>query len=586
MKEFSAQTGGRYTYADDLENLQELALAFSQIFDNCDNFIVSGCEVSGNSISAGYVFINGKIRYFSGSSNVASWPQHIYEHNTTESVAYESGGSKIGRKIYGCAMAQAVPTALDALTGKSPQSITVQSSGGTTMKDAFIGKYALLLNPTAGMQTVNSQANFAKKVTMNGGASIKAGATITNGTLNANVGYADGNFFIESIGAGSRYKFVFDHTSGFQFYVNGAEVAVIGAQAIIFNRPVTSATGVFGGLALTNGSLYQTSANATASININMFGYAGGTSQFRNTFIGNGKGVVIIGVDGSTQDISLNGSTCISAGKVDALVLKSNVLKNNNSLTNAIVWKDSANSEIAKVGFVNTSDQVFSISVPDFNVSILGHSFVDLGPVIKENGVLLSERYTTHEFFANEMNKKADAADVYTKKESDGKYGAAQGGLAQFISPAFDAARCRGQIGAAAIDDLKAYPKNTNCLSDMATTEANKKKIRDNIGAAGVNDFQTKLYDSGWIKIKEELYIRQIGNMVSIQGVISTTHAGNVFCIPNTISAPTHAVKHTIAFANNRSWVCVIRKGQRICDTVYCDSSCGRATEFSLTYMV
>ena len=31
MKEFSAQTGGRYTYADDLENLQELALAFAEL---------------------------------------------------------------------------------------------------------------------------------------------------------------------------------------------------------------------------------------------------------------------------------------------------------------------------------------------------------------------------------------------------------------------------------------------------------------------------------------------------------------------------------------------------------------------------
>ena len=59
MKEFSAQTGGRYTYADDLENLQDLALAFAQIFDDCDNFIVSGCEITGNAISAGYVFLNG-----------------------------------------------------------------------------------------------------------------------------------------------------------------------------------------------------------------------------------------------------------------------------------------------------------------------------------------------------------------------------------------------------------------------------------------------------------------------------------------------------------------------------------------------
>ena len=86
MKEFSAQTGGRYTYADDLENLQDLALAFAQIFDDCDNFIISGCEVSSGSVSAGYVFLNGKLRYFPGAIGITSWPQYIYELNSTESV--------------------------------------------------------------------------------------------------------------------------------------------------------------------------------------------------------------------------------------------------------------------------------------------------------------------------------------------------------------------------------------------------------------------------------------------------------------------------------------------------------------------
>ena len=57
MIEFSAQTGGRYTYVDDIVNLQELALAFSSIFAACDNFIVSGCEVNGTSIGAGYVYL-------------------------------------------------------------------------------------------------------------------------------------------------------------------------------------------------------------------------------------------------------------------------------------------------------------------------------------------------------------------------------------------------------------------------------------------------------------------------------------------------------------------------------------------------
>ncbi|MBR4405204.1 MAG: hypothetical protein IKT30_02395 [Bacteroidaceae bacterium] len=72
MKEFSAQTGGRYTYVDDIVNLQELSLAFASIFNNCDNFIISGCEISGTSISEGYVYINGKIRRFTGVSGITT----------------------------------------------------------------------------------------------------------------------------------------------------------------------------------------------------------------------------------------------------------------------------------------------------------------------------------------------------------------------------------------------------------------------------------------------------------------------------------------------------------------------------------
>ena len=65
----------------------------------------------------------------------------------------------------------------------------------------------------------------------------------------------------------------------------------------------------------------------------------------------------------------------------------------------------------------------------------------------------------------------------------------------------------------------------------------------------------TKMADSGWKLIKDSLYVRQIGNIVCIQGSTKTIHLGTVFTIPNTIAAPSHAVKHTIGFANNRTWV-------------------------------
>ena len=43
MKEYVAETGGRYTYSDDILNLQELTLSLSAIFDGCSDFIISGC---------------------------------------------------------------------------------------------------------------------------------------------------------------------------------------------------------------------------------------------------------------------------------------------------------------------------------------------------------------------------------------------------------------------------------------------------------------------------------------------------------------------------------------------------------------
>ena len=66
MKEYIAETGGRYTYSDDILNLQELALSMSAVFDGCSDFIISGCEIEGPRVSPGYVWLGGKVRLFDG----------------------------------------------------------------------------------------------------------------------------------------------------------------------------------------------------------------------------------------------------------------------------------------------------------------------------------------------------------------------------------------------------------------------------------------------------------------------------------------------------------------------------------------
>ena len=98
--------------------------------------------------------------------------------------------------------------------------------------------------------------------------------------------------------------------------------------------------------------------------------------------------------------------TKIESGATDGLILKAKVLKENNSLTNAISWRDSANTVMARIGFLSTADQVFSIAASAYNINIVGHSTVNLGPAIKENGVLLSEKYATNSKLNEALNKK------------------------------------------------------------------------------------------------------------------------------------------------------------------------------------
>lgn len=586
MKEFSAQTGGRYTYADDLENLQDLALAFAQIFDDCDNFIVSGCEITGSAISAGYVFLNGKFRYFSGATGITSWPQYIYEANSTENMPYESGGSKVGRNIYGCAIGKSVPVKQDELTGKALQSIAMPSTGGLRMKDAFIGKYALLLNPVSGSQTVDSIVNFAKTINANGDVVANKSVTVKSGAIKTEISYSGSTLNVKYTGNTHNYQLSLEDGTGLRFYANGTLIATIGASTITFNKPVSANEGMFGGLVLTANKLYQGTANATSELAINVCGYNGGTTQFRTTHIGNGKGKILFSIIGAEGSANIYGVTKIEAGTADGLILKANVQKENNSLTNAISWRDSLNNVMARIGFLSTTDQVFSISAPSYNLSIMGHASVNIGPAIMEDGVLLSEKYVLATNFTKELNKKANTADVYTTTQANEKFAIKTSGLSQFVSTTVTAADCRSHIGAIGKSDLNSYAKLSNCLADMATSDALKQKIRNNIGAAGIGDFQSKLTDSGWKWIKDSLYVRQIGNIVCIQGSTKTVHSGTVFTIPNTIAPPSHSVKHTIAFSNNRNWTCKIAANQRACTVVYCSGSCGKTTEFSITYMV
>lgn len=108
MKEFVATKGGRKLFIEDIEYLQDLALANSEIYRSYGNFVVSGCEpsISGDqlTIDNGFAYINGKIRKFNKQTFVVPENKEFYigEVDIPYTSAYQDGTIDTSRVDYSC----------------------------------------------------------------------------------------------------------------------------------------------------------------------------------------------------------------------------------------------------------------------------------------------------------------------------------------------------------------------------------------------------------------------------------------------------------------------------------------------------
>ena len=588
MNEFNAQTGGRYVYVDDVLNLQDLALAFGRIFDECDNFIISGCEVSGSTISSGYVYLNGKIRYFSGVGGVTSWPQYLYEKNSTESVHYASGDTKVGRNIYGVAFGSFVPTTNDPITGKVPVSITMTQNGGTAMKDAFFGKYALILNPANLSQVLNGTLKIDGDLDVTGNIrSQKNRYRIIEDQATFDAFFSDGIMtFQTKYNSDSDYSVTVENGVGLNVYNNNVLAMKVGDDGTTTFQTMQATLGVFGKLGVSSkGICNYTEASDSGTLNINLAGYNGTSKYFRNTVIGNGKQAPIVTVNGKSWLVSVNGALAITSSTTAGITLSAKTTKDSVDLQNTILWQDSNEEAIGVLGFTEVDDFSMRLTNNLAGVYVYGasNSFVDLGPAIKENGQLLSDKYVQVTDLTATIDTLAAKSSVYTKEQSDARYSKVAKGFGDYLSAGFTAQNLRDHIQAAGVADLANYLRKSAYLSDIAVDDASKKTIRTNIGAVGNDECQSKLTDTGWILVTgDNLWARQIGNIVCIQGTATSVHSGTVFTIPNQIDPPTHAVSLVVT----KNYQVQFAAGSRTCQVGYCDNAHNKTLIFSLTYMV
>lgn len=582
MKEFNSQDGGRYTFVDDVQNLQALALAFNSIFRDCDNFVIWGCELSGDTVSEGYVYLNGKVRYFAGGMATADLKgrRYLFEHNTTETVPYASGDSKIGRTNYGVSLMNDVPVAPDEVTGLMPQYITINSNGTRkNIKDAFFGRYAVILNPN-NLQIIDGNIEIDGMLTVDDELCTGASVRVMSPLGETCMEYSGNQFYLDSTVSGTRYMISFSDGT-ITFSIGGVKVLSIKDSSVTFHKPVTLDTITAGDIKVISNQIYNpTSANG-AVVNINMVGDSGSVKDAKITNIGNGKGVAMLCVDGVSDSVIFNAASIV-------LNRASVVLKDTQSTsgsTKSFKWQDSKNADVCILGYSGDDIKTFAIKNTVGNIVLIGLESVDLGPVIKEGGKPLSEKYVLRENLTTALSTKADANKVYSKTEADGRFAALTGGFSQFTKSTTPEL-LRSQIGAASTTELADYAKKSELLSDMAKTAGDKAAIRRNIGAIGADECQLKLKDTGWKAVGSTgLYARQIGDIVSIQGVLLTMHSGVVFTLPSEIEAPTYNVGYSWGTSGNDEWNCQIQPKSRTAEVVHCNA-CGRYIPFTMTYFV
>lgn len=412
MKEYIAETGGRYTYSDDILNLQELALSLASIFDGCSDFIISGCEIDGQRISEGYVWLGGKVRRFDGCTD-AAFPYYLYEVNRHESVVYANEVNKLGRTCYLCAGGRSVPDEEDSVTGRLPAFIEMTKEYSPRFIDKFFGRYAVLLETPFARQTVKKDILLTGTFTAEKDLVSKTAVSVSgkDGHQLKGLVRTDGNASLGAYLNGLLVNEIVLHTDGsFSLVKQGKVLARVTENGLVLDA--VSAKTVKGGSVVIRGNHLFNADDATdeGSVCINYYGTDGEGSRFRNFAVYDGKrgAVPLLLVTGKTESVQVNGAFVVrSAGKGIELHNLS-YTKDNPKLINLLSWKDSAGEAMAHAGYDEAGSFRFALKNSIGDIVLAPQGAVDVLGTLKVNGTPLGETYVALTDFTAALKKKVD----------------------------------------------------------------------------------------------------------------------------------------------------------------------------------
>lgn len=480
MKEYIAETGGRYTYSDDILNLQELALSLTSLFSDCPAFIISGCRTEGSGITPGYVWLGGKIRYFEGIQSTV-FPYYIYETNTNESVVYANEVNKRGRCCYLCTGGTSVPQVADPVTGLLPQYLEIGSNYAPRLTDKFFGRYALLLDGPASRQKVKKDVTFAGDVTVE--KTLKSTKELS--VLNDNGRSLRGR--IKESGDGSLGVFLNDlltaeitlNTDGsFSFLKGTTELARLDESGFCCELADVKRSRIGSVYVYQNHLINVGDDTDEGSVNINYCGYNQTTDRFRNFNVYDGKrcSVPLLQVEGRTKTTAVNGVFRVSGNGNCCILRNTSFAKGDPELTGSLEWQDRDGAAIASVGYVSTDTNDFTVSNLFGNLVLLPKGHIDLSGEVRVKGTDIYSIFVTQKNFTDALAKKVSA--ISGKQLSTEDFTSEYKAKLDAISGGNIEEGGKGYVTASDVAEALKYKLNVNSnLSDLLDKGAARKNL-------------------------------------------------------------------------------------------------------------
>lgn len=416
MKEFIAEPGGRYTYADDIINLQDMVLAVSSLLDGCSNFIISGCRCQGAVITSGYVWLGGKIRRFEGCAD-ASYPYYIYEKNSNEPVTYANEVNKRGRACYLASGGRSVPDIADPVTGTLPQFIEVTADYAPRLADKFFGRYALMTDSPFTRQTVRKDLLLTGTLAVEKGIESKHSLLVSpTGSKQMLRGYFP-EASVARLEAGTHAApvaaVVFDLLKGSVTIESKGVVAATFTERLCTLSDLRSDTMRAGSLYLTGNQLKNTADRSdNGAVRINYDGYEEDTAYFRNFEVYDGKrcAVPLLRVCGSDRRVTVHAVLAVDSAHGITLSDADHALTDA-AFGGVIRWCDKSGAEAALVGYAADDHCHFSITNPAGGILLVPKNFVDVRGDLRVNGISIAKTYATQQALTDGLDKKVDAVE-------------------------------------------------------------------------------------------------------------------------------------------------------------------------------